>query len=201
MKRFVITSFCLLSMHAPAALAQTTWHKPKKLLTIGFTTGVNTSKTNYFKSIPCSTCYTNGLYLRRYINRHLSMESGIQFSADHFTTPVVRVTPGYYISRTQPIATNIPFAIRYYMGHADKKLVPSIGAGCYYSFGYRGINKTDGLQQTPSSNPAFVPFYMMQGLSYKISTKIELNETIHFTPKDENHCTQLGLDLGIGYHL
>lgn len=198
MKRLFITGIALCLIHAPAVFGQT-WHKPRKYLTIGFTTGASVSRNKLLKPIPCSNCYTNGLYLRRYINRNLAIESGIQFSTDHFSTPVVRVSSEYYHLRTQPLTTNIPLALKYYFSPA-KKLRPFVGAGCYYSFG-KTINttNTDNIHQTTGA--AFVPFYIMQGMSYKLGTRIEINETIHFTPVDENHCKQIGFNIGFGYQL
>gem|GEM_PF-6193926 len=205
MKRFFITSITLLLLHATPAAAQK-WHKARNFFTLGASTGASAfiTERDLHKCKAPLPVYTNGLYLRRYINRHLAIESGVRFSANHYETPILRVTPAYYLSRTQPATTNIPLAIQYYMAPAGQKLKPFVGVGCYYSIGNKPTNMvgTDNpMKLSYSPNNKLVPFFISQGFSYKLSPKIEINETIHFTPNDENNSKQLGIDIGFGFHL
>ncbi len=201
MKRLFITSISLLLLHAPAAVGQT-WHKQRKFFTLGATTGASITDKDLKIGARCASCYTSGIYLRRYINKRLSIESGVRYSANHFETPILRVTPAYYRSRTQPATTNIPLAIQYYMAPANRKLKPFVGVGCYYSMGSKQVvNGDGGMPISYTRNNKLVPFYLSQGFTYRISPKIEINESIHFTPSDENNCKQLGIDIGFGFHL
>jgi hypothetical protein len=198
LKRLFIISASLFLLHASNAHGQQVCNKPK-YLTITYTSGFSTSQIS-LKKMPCGACYTNGLFLRRYINRHLSIESGVQFSTNYYATPIIKITSNYYQSRTQPITTNIPLAIKYYLGPASKKFNSFIATGCYYSISNKNNPPKDHATAI-SMHDSFIPFTFMHGVSYKLSNKVEINETIHFTPNDERNCNQIGMDISLGIRL
>ena len=185
--------------------------KHKNNLTIGFQTGTEAPfNSQLLNSGQIKTRYaiSSTLVLRKTINQHFKIESGLKYSVVENST--LCPTEKYISSKTrrnQPCSVSLPFTIQYYFLPENSRVRPYVGAGMQYNlvsnfntispfttYAQSDINSEQSLTGTKYINILFT-----QGITFEINTKIQLSQSIHFKPGNPNKT--IGIDLGIGYKL
>ncbi len=96
---------------------------------------------------------------------------------------------------------NIPLTLQYHPLCCGAKVDPFCGLGLQYNF-----NPSSGYHpnievpvQNTNTGTKYISILFTQGVTYEISTKIDLDESIHFIPGTGSK--SLGFNVGIGYKL
>jgi len=161
-------------------------------VSLGLTQGIAFHSQSYLfnksKISLCCQTYTQGMYLRRYINNNIALETSIVYGA--IENKMGKTT-----------LLSLPLTAQYFFNH-KKKLRPYIGAGIIYNQQKTtaaivyGTDRPGTMQKTRNTN-----LQLSQGITYNISTKIEINESIHIVPKTLNNCSEIGMEIGIGFKI
>ncbi|MBA3827976.1 MAG: outer membrane beta-barrel protein [Taibaiella sp.] len=147
--------------------------------------------------------FTTGVYGKKYFGQNLSVEFDfIAATSKSYYNGVTITSKGtgniYNIS--------VPVTIQYNF-RATKKLRPSIGAGVAYNVyqeKYSEYNFTDGAARnitTIHTSTPFASFVITQGITYDISPRIQIKQSLHFMPATVNSHSLLGATVGIGFKL
>lgn len=102
---------------------------------------------------------------------------------------------------------SVPVTIEYNFLPKQNKLRPYVGAGVQYSVYQESYNEYDfyeGVAKRVTSikaNTPYASFVITQGVTYDISPKIQIKESLHFLPQtgSQTNNSALGLSLGIGF--
>ncbi len=182
--------------------------KEKQPITIGFQSGrellFNSTPLLHSRQNKVHYGVSKSLVLRKPLNSHFNLETGIGYAA----------TPSPYNNTILPIKNNIfkqrsyslPVTVQYFLLSEKYKLRPFCGAGFKYNF----FNKTnfssattsaDLMPQyyTPESDTKYITILFTQGVTFEVNTKIEICQSFHFIPQNNN--STLGFDLGIGFKI
>jgi len=80
---------------------------------------------------------------------------------------------------------------------------PFFGAGLQYNIKpfcqTAPIYNDGGYNYSPQAGTKCISILFTQGVTFEINTKIEIGESFHFIPNNNNRV--IGIDLGIGYKI
>lgn len=146
--------------------------------------------------IHCGHCYTSGMYLKKYINEKLALETSIDYTTNRLSKA----------AKFKYRQVQVPVTIQYYLLSPKLKLQPYLGLGAVYAnesmTTYSTTAFTDGAKiNSTNKKQAYASVAVTQGMVYRVSPKIEIKESIHFIPKSKNCQNNISLDLGVGYKL
>lgn len=173
--------------------------KSDKQMILGVQIGQQYSFDTHIHINPlCGGCYTSGMYLKKYINKKLALETEINYT----TNRVSKTIANSYNS------LSVPLSVQYYPLSRQTKLQPYIGVGAIYTLASETNNTiqsnnafTDVSSKTMTTKKQSVNIVVSQGAAYNISPKIQIQESIHFVPKSKNCGSIIGFNLGVGYKL
>jgi hypothetical protein len=172
----------------------TTYRKPVprfiKPVTIGFKTGSQFAFKNPYTS---GHSYSQGMYLRSYINARIAVELGLNYAQGPMN---------YMVNRRCPGELSAPLSLQYFPCNPKHKLRPYAGAGVVYSNSlgrYPAPPYSDGPLQPMGLRRNMMNMILSQGMLYRINTKIQVNESIHIIPAPDDKT--IGFDVGVGYSL
>ena len=96
---------------------------------------------------------------------------------------------------------NIPLTLQYHPLCCGTKVDPFCGLGLQYNFNPSSgeqLNRETPFQNT-NTGTKYISILFTQGVTYEISTKIDVDESIHFIPGTGSK--SLGFNVGVGYKL
>jgi len=175
--------------------------------TIGFQSGreflFNSSPAIRTHQSKIHTGVSSSLVLRRPIGNHLAVAAGVNYYPSN--TAVKKLSDKSFA--TQPYKFALPVTVEYYFLPRERKLRPFVGAGAQYNLlgtaGNTSISPFTDNSSTSQTNSVagtkYINILFTQGVTFEINTRIQLTESIHFIP-DNNNCS-FGIDLGIGFRL
>jgi len=149
--------------------------------------------------------------MRKALNAHIKMECGISYSviqnASSFNINDRTVGNKYYAITQKAYNLALPVTVNYFFLPGHCCMHPYVGAGFQYN-----LNLTDGSntispfsgdyrastvnQQTGTK---YISIRFTEGITFQVNTKIQINQSFHFIPDNNNKV--IGVDLGFGYQL
>ena len=197
--------FMLLAACSKNAVAQDTCcsHTKKKDWVVGYAAGEqmllgNTPPTAKY-------AFTNTVSGRKNIDDRWSIDMEISLSV------VKRQTTGNEVTITnegvcKEYNVSVPVTVEYNFLPKDSKVRPFVGAGVQYNVyqeNYSEYDFYDGLAKKITSTKTYSPyasFVITQGVTYDISPRIQIKESIHFLPQINTHNNSvIGASIGIGF--
>lgn len=150
-----------------------------------------------FKSGSPSQLNTNTVFVSRHITHHIAIETDLTYNTS-------REIPGFHSSTFQPYRISIPVITQFYPLSEKSRIQPYCGAGFQYNINVSpsNISPFSGEVENPhsivASGTKYISIMFVQGVTFEISTRIQVNESFHFVPGTNK---TIGVDLGIGYKL
>lgn len=194
-------------MHV-AAQTKVVKHKAKQAAIVGFKTGrdlmFNTGPLLNRLKTKINPSNTASLFLKKSINSHFKAEAAIKYSTFPNTSTLQADLLNKFPRSQKKNTFAIPASVNYYLLPEKSVVHPYFGAGLQingngvnpYSPSYPGSSYTDNA---PESGTKYISILFTQGVTFEINTKIQITESMHFIPANNNKV--LGIDLGIGYSL
>ena len=62
-----------------------------------------------------------------------------------------------------------------------------------------GMDVVSQYNTPPQSDTKYITIVFTQGVTFEVNTKIEVSQSFHFIP--ENNNTVIGINLGVGYKI
>ena len=144
----------------------------------------------------------NKIVLRKPINAHFKAEAGLSYSAfqNGSSTSFGSNNPLQKVSKF-----SLPITLQYYFLPEKSKVRPYCGAGLQYNFNANGnaispFNSDGRNEYVPQTGNKYISIIFTQGITFEINTKIQVTQSFHFIPDNNNNKT-FGIDLGIGFTL
>jgi outer membrane protein W len=203
----VISSLMITSQCVYAQSKSNTRHKTdKRKSTIGFQTGREVSfsaePTIHGRQSKMHSANNNKIVLRKPINGHFKAEAGLSYSAFQNGTSTS-------FSSNSPLQKvfkfSLPITLQYYFLPEKSKVRPYCGAGLQYNFNANGnaispFTTDSRTEHVPQTGNKYISIIFTQGITFEINTKIQITQSFHFIPDNNNNKT-FGIDLGIGFTL
>jgi len=177
---------------------------------IGYETGAQLFINNNNSTIKQPSgkyVFTNAIYGAKSITQRLALE----FELKYGSSTVVNKTGGVNIINRgvgKIYNLTVPVTIQYSFGKKSNKLKPFVGGGAVYNVyqeKYSEFNFTDGAAKdivTTHTSTPFVCFTVTQGVTYDITPRVQVKESIHFIPRNAHtNANLLGIDIGVGIKL
>ena len=182
--------------------------KEKHPISIGFQSGrellFNSSPLLHSKQSKAHYAVSKSLVLRKPLNAHFKLESGLSYSNIQNTAPSIFALPGKQNNIIKANKYSLPVTIQYYFLPEKCKVHPFCGAGlqCCFADGKNNpVTNTsmDVTQQyyNPQPDTKYITILFTQGVTFEVNTKIEITQSFHFIPQNANNV--IGIDLGIGF--
>lgn len=179
-------------------------HNKKKEWVVGYSAGEQMLLGN---PPPTSGKYafTNSVSAKKYIDDRWAIEFELNLSV------VKRESSGNVVSITnegvcKEYNVSVPVTVQYNFLPKDSKVKPYIGAGVQYNVYQEKYSEYDfyeGLAKKITSTKTYSPyasFVITQGVTYDISPRIQIKESIHFLPQINTHTNStVGVSVGIGF--
>ncbi len=106
----------------------------------------------------------------------------------------------------KPYSVGVPVTVQYYFLPEKHKLHPYFGAGLQYQYNLNsniapitGDGRNIPALPIPQPGTKYLNILFTQGVTFEINTKIQISESIHFSPGSTDKV--IGIDLGLGYKL
>ena len=184
--------------------------KEKHPISIGFQSGrellFNSSPLVHSKQSKVHYGISKSLVLRKPINAHFKLESGISYSNIQCCTPNILALTGKQNNTLKTNKFSFPVTVQYYFLPEKCKVRPFCGAGLQYCFADGKNNPVtntcaDVTQQyyNPQPDTKYITILFTQGVTFEVNTKIEITQSFHFIPENTNNV--IGIDLGIGFKI
>lgn len=150
--------------------------------------------------------FTNSVYGNKSITKRLALE----FELKYGSTTIQKAGNVSILNRGIGKIYNlsVPVTIEYSFGKKNSKLKPFVGTGASYNVyqeKYSEFNFADGAAKdviTTHTRTPFVCFTVTQGVTYDITPRVQVKESIHFIPRNaHNNVNLLGIDVGVGIKL
>lgn len=167
----------------------------KENITVGFQAGISRS----FNATINQQGNNHRFFLRKTLNQHLKIETGLDYYMQQKQTINASVTnfSGYQT----PYKMTVPASIEYYILPETCFLRPFCGIGLQYN--NPKIVAPIGDINTYISNrqpgTRYVSILFTQGVTYEINTRIQVTQSFHFI--QNNNEKVFGLDIGVGFKL
>jgi outer membrane protein W len=211
MKNFLL--YCLvittiISCYTVQAQDSCTAHTQRDWV-IGYETGAQfLMRNNTPVKQPAGTyIFTNSVYGTKSITKHLALE----FELKYGSTKVQEKSGDINIVNRgfgKIYNLTVPVTIQYSFGKKTNKVKPFVGTGAVYNVyqeKYSEFNFADGAAKdiiTTHTRTPFVCFTVTQGVTYDITPRVQVKESIHFIPRNaHNNVSLLGIDVGVGIKL
>lgn len=149
--------------------------------------------------------FTNSVSARKNIDDRWSLEFELNVS-------IIKKEPsGNVVSITnegvcKEYNVSVPVTVQYNFLPKDSKVKPYIGAGVQYNVYQEKYSEYDfyeGFAKKVTSIKTYSPyasFVITQGVTYDISPRIQIKESIHFLPQINTHSNSaVGVSFGIGF--
>lgn len=141
---------------------------------------------------------TKSVYVRKSLNDHLRLESGLSYSTGN-QAPIINKN-----RFATPDRIALPLSIQYSFRPGRCRLKPFCGAGVQYDF--NTASKTVAYPNPDIYNHTgqpggsqYISILFVQGMTFEVSTKIQVTQSFHFIPNYEERI--FGIDLGIEFSI
>ena len=183
----------------------------KQAITVGFQTGrellFNTTPLLHSKQSKVHYGISKSLVLRKPLNSHFKLEAGLSYTSIQ-TTPNPFSFTGKQNNNLKANSFALPVTIQYYLLPEKCRIRPFCGAGLQCNLSDHKSNPpitTSGMDvipqynTPPQSDTKYITSLFTQGVTFEVNTKIEVSQSFHFIP--ENNNTVIGINLGVGYKI
>ena len=185
--------------------------KEKQPITVGFQTGrellFNTTPLLHSKQSKVHYGISKSLVLRKPLNVHFKLEAGLSYTSIQ-TTPVPFSFTGKQNNNLKAYSFALPVTIQYYFLPEKCRIRPFCGAGLQCNLSEHknnmpipasGMDVVSQYNTPPQSDTKYITIVFTQGVTFEVNTKIEVSQSFHFIP--ENNNTVIGINLGVGYKI
>jgi len=178
--------------------------KPGNEWELGLQSGAALLIENPYNTQPNKYAFNQGVYVRKDVNDHVSMKVEVNYASIKSTMGSKDMFTAKGVGKLYNLS--IPVTVEYNIS-MSKKLKTFVGAGLVintsqdsytlYNFkeGYVNTVKTIKTSSTSGS------IIFTQGVTYDISPRIRLSQSVHFIPRGACNCKQLGINFGIALKL
>ena len=172
--------------------------KRKSSITIGFQGGrellFNSSPLIHSRQSKVHYGISKDFVLRKSIGNHFKAEMRL----NEVSYPLLNAgLTG--LNKYTTTKLNIPLTLQYHPLCCGAKINPFCGMGLQYNLNPESSATNSEVSSFKNNGTKYISILFTQGVTYEISTKISLEESIHFIPGTVNK--NLGFDVGIGYKL
>ena len=182
--------------------------KKKKALTIGVAAGKDLfyqPGPGLFSKHSSPEYATNHtLFARKSITKHVKVEAGINYRTS-VTATGNKLPDGTAYQANKTSKLTLPLTIQYYLLPEHSKVNTFVGAGPQVnllnnaSYGYPPFSSDIRTDKIPQRGTKYISVLITQGVTFQINTKIQLTETLHFSPANAGNI--VGIDIGVGFYL
>jgi len=177
--------------------------------TIGFRSGralfYSSTKMGGSKQIKTYPGISNSLFARKPIYGRVSLEGGATYTM--FRKPVsLPFKENKNLNSFQAYNIALPVTVNYFFLPGHCCIHPYIGAGFQYNLtpnnrtGSPFNNESNvAYQDNQQGGTKYISLLFTQGVTFQVNTKIQINQSVHFAPGNNNRV--IGIDLGIGCQL
>lgn len=203
-KLFLLAVFGIAGFSSYKSMGQDSlYNRNKRELTVGFTVGgrymFNSplfNKSLNFKNKSCCH-YTEGMFLKKYITEHMAIETGLNYMT---AEAPVNYNPERVVRTGKEYTVSIPATAQYYIRPSKARLNTYVGAGVNYNYTTQtNTVRTETGNKNQKNVTTNVNIAVVQGVIYQVNTKIQVRESIHFIPSNQNNCQEVGFNIGVGY--
>ena len=203
---FGIIYLSLVSLYVSGQAKAKKSNKKDKVM-VGFQRGrellFNSSPLMHSKQSKVHTAINNRIVLRKPLNTHFKVETGINYSVIQNQCCVGKISDYNPINFQKQYKLSLPITIQYNFLSEQCRVRPYIGAGLQYNFYNKNISFSPPTSDyhtdnNPLPETKYISIIFTQGVTFEVNTKIQICGSLHFIP--DNNKT-IGIDLGIGYHL
>lgn len=175
--------------------------RPTNKTSIGFRTGTSAWINPAERNNTASYLVKNSMVITKPINTHFRAEALVNlniFQNQCCIDKILKASPKEYLTSAK---MTLPVTIQYFPLRPKNKLQPYIGAGVQYDPSSSSIIAHSNNNDVPVKNgnlsgTKYISIIFTQGVTYKVSTDIQVIQSFHFIPGNDR---QIGIDLGIGY--
>lgn len=178
-----------------------TQNKPVNKATIGFRAGTSAWINPVERNNSTSYSVKNSMAITKPLSPHFRAEALVNlniFQNQCCIDKILKGNPKEYLTSAK---MTLPVTMQYFPLRAKHKVQPYIGAGVQYDPSASSITAQSNNNDYPATGAnltgtKYISIIFTQGVTYKVSTDIQLIQSFHFIPGNER---QIGIDLGIGY--
>jgi len=149
----------------------------------------------------CKRCESmnNGFVVRMPLVSHFKLEAGLQYNYTLGPNSILPAKKGQLTNRNSSIT--LPITIQYYIRPDKRRLRPFFGFGAMTNVfdQKQQFSLGDGSSYPSMAGTKYVSILFTQGITFAISTKIDITESIHFMPQQEG--SSVGFSIGIGFRM
>lgn len=183
--------------------AGTSKNSLQRSFTIGFRVGNERNAGKIALGKPICFREYQSIMLRKNFTRHINVETGIKYNPTQTNTLVGTGNDKKYLS-TAKSSFSVPLSIQYYFLQTKWRLQPYCGAGIQCNIGKQAPLMPPFASDIRLDNPVptqtrYINVLITQGVSFQVSTRIQLTQSFHFMPDRTNPA--MGMELGIGFNL
>jgi len=175
-------------------------------ITIGFQSGreVLQNQSSLFNNKQSKMLYgiNHNLVLRKAIKPHFKFETGVTYSEFQNQAFIQKNRSNHTL---KPYSLSLPATLQYFFLPEKCRLHPYCGAGLQYNLNIASNTISPFSGDAPSATSVvgsengtkYISILFTQGITYEINTKIQVTQSFHFIPSNNNKT--FGIDLGVGY--
>lgn len=209
------TNICC-SLILAAVIAPATWlcaqtkskahmkKQPKTSVGIRFEGAIKTNTIqNYDKQHSLLYGPKGSVFVKKSITNRIEAEVKVSYSAYLNDCCIEQILGGKMKGFSSSI--EIPVTLQYSLLPARHKVQPFLGVGVQYGIDKNNVEQNVVIQDASTylvrdRNPEkkYISILFAQGVTFEVSTRIQLTESIHFIPERDQ---SLGIDIGIGYRI
>ncbi len=168
---------------------------------IGFRAGTSVWINPAERNNTTSYAVRNGIAITKPISTHFRAEALINlniFQNQCCIDKILKGNPREYLTSAK---MTLPVTMQYFPLRPKNKVQPYIAAGVQYnpselSNTTQANNNDYPAKSANLTGTKYISIIFTQGVTYKVSTDIQIIQSFHFIPGNER---QIGIDLGIGY--
>ncbi len=168
---------------------------------IGFRTGTSAWINPAERNNTPGYSVKNSLAITKPLSTHFRAEALINLNIFQNQCCIDKILKGNPKEYLTPAKMTLPVTIQYFPLRPKSKVQPYIGAGFQYNPSGSSIIANSNNNDIPVKNgnlsgTKYISIIFTQGVTYKVSTDIQVIQSFHFIPGSDR---QIGIDLSIGY--
>lgn len=143
---------------------------------------------------------SKSIVVNKPLSAHLKVEATINYNMLMNGCCIDKIF-GRKLTNDNQATITLPVTTQYFPLKRQSRVQPYLGAGFQYSMETRSkisARTSDIMDNQSADGNKYISLIFMQGVTYKVNTKIEVYETTIF---NANSTTNIGLNIGVGYKL
>ncbi len=178
-----------------------TQNKPINKASIGFRVSTSAWINPAERNNTTSYSVNNTLAITKPLSTHFRAEALVNLNIFQNQCCIDKILKGNAKEYLTSAKMTLPVTMQYFPLRQKNKVQPYIGAGVQYDPGASSIttqsnNNDYTAKSTNLTGTKYISIIFTQGVTYKVSTDIQVIQSFHFIPGNNR---QIGIDLGIGY--